>query len=94
MTTEMEKALRDYCETIDAPYEETRIAAEYIDQHFSVIPEALRAIAVEAQWTLQHNVDSYGCDYEWVYGPDGLDFILHDQFTIPAWAKTHAGRVW
>ena len=86
MTNEMKKALQAYCEKENLPLEETRIAARYLEKHRDIIPEALPAAAAEFQWTLQHNVDSYGCDYEWVYGEDGLGFILNDQFTVPEWA--------
>lgn len=86
MTNEMKKALQSYCEKENLPLEETRIAARYLEKHRDIIPEALPAAAAEFQWTLQHNVDSYGCDYDWVYSEDGLSFILNDQFTVPEWA--------
>ena len=87
MTNEMKKALQNYCEKNSVPYcEEIEIAADYIWKHRDFIPEALPAVAAEFQWTLQHNVDSYGCDWDWVYGEDGLDFILNDQFAMPEWA--------
>ena len=86
MTTEMKKALQEHCEKNNLPLEETRIAARYLEKHRDFIPEALPTLAEEFQWMLQHNIDSYGCDYDWVYSEDGLGYILNDQFTMPEWA--------
>ena len=53
------------------------------------IPRALVPISFEAQWQLQHAVDSYGCDYDWVYSEDGFEEILiaEGALTVPAWMK-------
>ena len=54
------------------------------------IPRALIPIAYEAWWQLQHCVDSYGCDYEWVFSDEGMHDILVDQqqCDIHWWGET------
>ena len=54
------------------------------------IPRALIPIAFEAWWQLEHNVDSYGCDYDWVFSDEGMRFILVEdkQCDINWWGKT------
>lgn len=87
MTNEMKKAVETYCEKENLPFMETMIAAEYLTKHnYFFLEKALPAVAAEFQWTLQHNVDSYDCDWDWVYSEDGLDCIMNDQFRMPEWA--------
>ena len=80
-------------ETGDLSYycEEMTVAGGFLQKTCDIIPEALPRVAIEFQWVLQHNVDSYGCDWEWVYNDDpkygGMACILNDQFYIPGWAK-------
>lgn len=54
------------------------------------IPRALIPIAYEAWWQLQHCVDSYGCDYEWIFSDEGMHDILVDQqqCDIHWWGET------
>ena len=54
------------------------------------IPRALIPIAFEAWWQLQHNVDSYGCDYEWVFDNEGMRSILIEdmQCDFNFWGET------
>lgn len=80
-----EQGLQDwYCE-------EMAITGDFLQREYDVIPEAIGEMAVDVQSTLQHNVDSYGCDYEWVYSDDlrygGMKEIIDDQCSIPGWAK-------
>lgn len=54
------------------------------------IPRALIPIAFEAWWQLQHNIDSYGCDYNWIYSDGGMTFVLIQdcQCDINWWGET------
>lgn len=44
--------------------------------NYMFIPRSLIPVAFEAWWILQHNVDSYGCDEEWVFNDDGMQSII------------------
>lgn len=55
------------------------------------LPQALVPFAYECQWTLQHNCDGYGCDYDWCYGPDGMEYVLYeDRQCREDWAEDEA----
>ncbi len=98
---ELKKALFDFANNNDFDYcYEVYLTAAYLDKvnekrfaergEYLFIPRALTAIAFEAWWQLQHNVDSYGCDWEWVFSDEGMEFILiqDNQCDMFWWGET------
>ena len=90
---ELETALKSYAADPASRnevtfYEEVLETALWLKErnqkHFTLkgdywfLPQALVPYAYECQWTLQHNCDSYGCDYDWCYSPDGMEYILYE----------------
>lgn len=50
--------------------------------NYLFMPRVLIPLAFDAQWYVQHAVDSYGCDYDWAYSDDGFNEILIEEGSI------------